>query len=68
MKKLKRRFRIKEPERRQAVDDLIAPDHPARLIERVLGTLDLDAFTVTTVALMTSVAFTLMQNLTRLSA
>ena len=50
VKKLKRPVRIKEPERRQvelqtqAVDDLIGPDHPARLIDRVLGTLDLSDF------------------------
>lgn len=56
VKKLKRAVRIKEPERRQvelrtqAVDDLIGPEHPARLIDRVLGTLDLSAFVANTKA------------------
>lgn len=51
VKKLKRHVRVREPERSQvafrteAVDDLIGPEHPARLIDRVLGTLDLDSFT-----------------------
>jgi transposase len=51
VKKLKRPIRVKEPERRQvelraeAIDDVIGADHPARLIDRVVGTLDLDAFT-----------------------
>lgn len=50
VKKLKRMVRLKEPERKQvefrtqAIDDVIGPDHPARLIDRVLGTLDLSAF------------------------
>lgn len=57
VKKLKRRVRVKEPERRQvafrteAVDDLVGPEHPARLIDRVLGTLDLEGFTASAKAM-----------------